>query len=89
MTVKHVINIINSATMIKRWPTEYYVYSDSGFVMICCDKNGQVVEYPTNLDNARYKLNAEEKKLVQAAIDAQIPRLGNRERALANRQKLK
>jgi hypothetical protein len=75
--------------MIKRWPTEYYVYSDSGFVMICCDKNGQVVEYPTNLDNARYKLNAEEKKLVQAAIDAQIQRLGNRERALANRQKLK
>jgi hypothetical protein len=89
MTVKHVINIINSATMIKRWPTEYYVYSDSGFVMICCDKNGQVVEYPTNLDNARYKLNAEEKKLVQAAIDAQIQRLGNRERTFANRQKLK
>jgi hypothetical protein len=89
MTVKHVINIINSATMIKRWPTEYYVYSDSGFVMICCDKNGQVVEYPTNLDNARYKLNAEEKKLVQAAIDAQIQHLGNRERTFANRQKLK
>jgi hypothetical protein len=89
MTVKHVINIINSATMIKRWPTEYYVYSDSGFVMICCDKNGQVTEYPTNLDNARYKLNAEEKKLVQAAIDAQIQRLGNRERTFANRQKLK
>jgi hypothetical protein len=89
MTVKHVINIINSATMIKRWPTEYYVYSDSGFVMICCDKNGQVTEYPTNLDNARYKLNAEEKKRVQTAIDAQIQRLGNRERTFSNRQKLK
>jgi hypothetical protein len=34
-------------------------------------------------------MNAEEKKLVQAAIDAQIQRLGNRERTFANRQKLK
>ena len=69
MTYQQLLEIIKNATMIKKWPEEYRIYSGNSLAIVYCDKNGQVKSFVTNLDGALYHFNATEQKTVQSAID--------------------
>ena len=69
MTYQHFLEIIKNATMIKKWPEEYRIYSENSLAIVYCDKNGQVKSFVTNLDGALYHFNATEQKTVQSAIE--------------------
>lgn len=89
MTLQQVLNIVNSATQIKKWPNEYRVYSPNGFVLIYCDISGNVTSFVTNLDGAIYQLNNTEKKQLQSAIDVQKHKLNSKYTCFDRMQKTK
>ena len=69
MTYQQLLEIIKNATMIKKWPEEYRIYSGKSLAIVYCDKNGQVKSFVANLDGALYHFNATEQKTVQSAIE--------------------
>ena len=69
MTYQQLLEIIKNATMIKKWPEEYRIYSGESLAIVYCDKKGQAKSFVTNLDGALYHFNATEQKTVQSAID--------------------
>lgn len=69
MTYQQLLEIIKNAHTIKKWPNEYRIYSEGGFGIVNCDKDGQAKSFVTNLDGALYHFNATEQKTVQSAID--------------------
>ncbi len=89
MTLKKLLNCINAATQIKKWPDEYRIYSPDGFALVYCDKNGQVTSFLVNMDGAVYVFNATEQKQVQSAIDVQKHKLKSKYTCFDRTQKTK
>ena len=73
MTYQQLLEIIKNATMIKKWPEEYRIYSGNSLAIVYCDKNGQVKSFVVNLDGALYHFNATEQKTVQSAWRCCVP----------------
>ena len=69
MTLQQVLNIVHSATQIKKWPNEYRVYSPNGFSLIYCDNSGNVTSFVTNLNGAIYELTNTEKKQLDGNVN--------------------
>ena len=89
MTLQQVLNVVHSATQIKKWPDEYRIYSPDGFALVYCDKNGQVTSFLVNMDGAVYVFNATEQKQVQSAIDVQKHKLKSKYTCFDRTQKTK
>ena len=47
MTYQQLLEIKKNATMIKKWPEEYRIYSGNSLAIVYCDKNGQVKSFVT------------------------------------------
>ncbi|MEE1030137.1 MAG: hypothetical protein UIC65_03870 [Alphaproteobacteria bacterium] len=89
MTLQQVLNVVHSATQIKKWPNEYRVYSPNGFSLIYCDNSGNVTSFVTNLNGATYELTNIEKKQLQSAIDVQKHKLKSKYTCFDRTQKTK
>ncbi len=89
MTLQQVLNVVHSATQIKKWPNEYRVYSPNGFSLIYCDNSGNVTSFVTNLNGATYELTNTEKKQLQSAIDVQKHKINSKYTCFDRTQKTK
>ncbi len=69
MTVKDVFVAINSAHQIKKWQSEYRVYSQDGTVFIYTDKEGLPTCYVSETNGFQHPLTDAESKIIRTLVD--------------------
>ena len=90
MTVEDVLNIVIRATLIKKWPGEYRVYSEKGIVFIYCDIAGMPTHYVYSTDGKQYPFSEFESKMLSQKLESRYVALCQLARQrMANQQKTK
>ncbi len=75
MTVKDIYSVIKNANLIKKWPGEYRVYSDTDIVFIYCDASGRPVSFMYETTGVRYPISVADSKTVTALLNNRYARL--------------